>query len=108
MAAMRKFQVEYDGYVQGLTLRYVERDHYGNIKVAKPMEMVDHRSGDRSQPFLVLPDGEESLMQDLMDSLWTCGFRPSKNRHVDEILNSKDQHLDDLRKIAFHSLGISK
>lgn len=35
----------------------------------------------------------------LMDQLWNVGIRPTDNRDRSEVINAKDQHIDDLRLI---------
>lgn len=39
--------------------------------------------------------------QTLMDDLWQCGFRPSAARGGSETLRATENHLQDMRAIAF-------
>lgn len=40
--------------------------------------------------------------QELMDSLWQCGLRPSEGSGSTGALAATERHLADLRQIAFH------
>ena len=46
----------------------------------------------------------EEIAQQLFDDLWDSGFRPKK---PDEYA-AKDEHIEDLRKVAFKLLDIDK
>jgi len=45
-------------------------------------------------------------LQFLMEELWALGIRPENSIDVKNIINAKDSHIDDLRKIAFKGLGV--
>lgn len=49
---------------------------------------------------------EEAQM--LMDSLWQAGLRPSSGEGNTAHMTAKDAHLDDLRRVLFFHLGITK
>jgi hypothetical protein len=67
--------------------------------------------------FNVIPAGEDILepsflleqdqLQAFMDTLWEMGVRPKARRFEAEIA-IKHQHLQDMRKVAFHALGIKE
>lgn len=40
--------------------------------------------------------------QELMDSLWQCGLRPSEGSGSAGALAATERHLADMRQIAFH------
>lgn len=44
--------------------------------------------------------------QQLMDELWRCGIRPVEGMGSAGQAAATEKHLDDMRKIAFHKLGI--
>lgn len=44
--------------------------------------------------------------QQLIDSLWQCGLRPSEGTGSAGSLRATESHLKDMRKIALHSLGL--
>jgi len=45
-------------------------------------------------------------IQCLMDDLWRAGVRPKESRYKSETITAKDNHLLDMRKIAFNKLKI--
>jgi hypothetical protein len=57
------------------------------------------------KPFLEL---EKHNAQKLMDDLWDCGLRPSEGSGSAGALKKTENHLADMRKIAFHKLGIKE
>lgn len=44
--------------------------------------------------------------QQLMDSLWDCGLRPSEGTGSAGALAAVERHLADMKRIAFHALKI--
>lgn len=46
--------------------------------------------------------------QALIDQLWTCGLRPSEGAGSAGSLLATQEHLKDLKKIAFHALKINE
>ena len=44
----------------------------------------------------------------LMDALWNCGIRPSKEAESVGHLSSVQKHLEDMRQIAFKKLSVDK
>jgi hypothetical protein len=59
------------------------------------------------EPTIVCRDGEgKNPFQHLFDSLWQLGFRPPKHDPSGEVIQAKNQNLDDLRKLLFHQLGV--
>lgn len=74
----------------------------------KPIELCMLSNNDlykASSPFLSL---EESSAQKLMDSLWSCGLRPSEGTGSAGAMAAVEKHLLDMQKIAFHILKIKK
>lgn len=51
---------------------------------------------------------EFSVAQELMDSLFSIGIRPTYARDFSEVVSAKDLHIDDLRAITNKLMGISK
>lgn len=61
--------------------------------------------GDYNNDFIKMPMAEfNEFMQGMMDAAYGMGLRPS--RAQDE--RHQKAHLEDMRMIAFHKLGISK
>ena len=46
--------------------------------------------------------------QTLMDDLWNAGLRPTEGTGSAGALRSTHNHLEDMRKIAFHTLNIDR
>ncbi len=46
--------------------------------------------------------------QRLIDSLWTCGLRPTQGRQSEGVTLAQARHLDDMRSIAFAKLKIER
>lgn len=44
--------------------------------------------------------------QELMDGLWACGVRPTEGNGSAGAMRAAERHIEDLRKIAFKTLGI--
>jgi hypothetical protein len=57
-----------------------------------------------SEPFLRLRYEEA---QGLMDELWSCGIRPTEVGSHGE-LGAVKSHLEDMRKMVFHYMGLTK
>lgn len=45
-------------------------------------------------------------VQCLMDDIWSLGIRPTHSQDQKNIIQAKDCHINDLRKIAFKGLGL--
>jgi hypothetical protein len=52
--------------------------------------------------------GAPSQIQHLFNSLWQLGFRPPKHDPSGEVIQAKNENLDDLRTLLFHNLGIER
>ena len=60
--------------------------------------------GDYPEPFMSLDAG---AVQSLMDELWKCGFRPADGMGSAGQLKATQDHLEDMRSIAFQALGVT-
>ena len=67
--------------------------------VVQPLTMSSHKENEYTKPFIRLR-GDEA--QGLMDTLWQSGLRPSTKEPVTGIIEAKDEHIKDLRKVAFN------
>jgi hypothetical protein len=73
-----------------------------------------HNPRDMTQPTMRFPDGENDRpLQHLFDALWNAGFRPPKVGNAseiiqvkDDLIEGKDSHLHDLRRLLFKTVGI--
>ena len=80
-----------------------------NTTLRAQITWVTVDSANSIPPTLSFNDGENvNPMQDLLNALWDAGYRPSKERVVDNdaIIDAKDKNLGDLRIILFSQLGI--
>jgi hypothetical protein len=79
----------------------------GKISVANGFTWSEHEEGG-------LFDGQEGiaqsseLVQALMDRAWEAGFRPAGFSDVKNETAAIKGHLEDMRAIAFHKIGIKK
>ena len=66
--------------------------------MAEPLIMKECAEGIELQPAVTL---EPLAVQQLMDDLWRCGFRPSEGTGSAGQLASVKYHLEDMRKLVF-------
>lgn len=104
-------------YEQGSMRIYAQRTHWDSIEVrmmcyllnnrapavAKGIEFEETKEGDWVEPTMVL--GREEAQQ-LIDELWRAGLRPAEGAGSAGQLASTERHLEDMRQIAFHKLGV--
>lgn len=79
--------------------------HAGYLSIATPAVFKTVPEGELiacSEPLLRLSTEEA---QQLMDELWNCGLRPSEGTGSAGSLRATENHLADMRKIAFDLLG---
>jgi hypothetical protein len=79
-------------------------DYTGALKqrlIAKPIEYIPIPDG-QSEPTAAM---RAEQAQELMDSLWDCGFRPTQGAGSAGQLDAVKYHLEDMRKIAFDQLA---
>ena len=85
---MDVFVLQDDGYVE-------------EVKFTKP----SHSMGTCFKPIVEIDD---IMAQVLMDDLWNCGIRPTEGKGSAGSLTATENHLKDMRMIAFDQLGIDK
>jgi len=102
-----RFHAEYRWDSQKIDLRVIHYHGLGGrvISLAEPlvMKVRDRDSADFVPPALSL---RTATAQNLMDQLWQCGLRPTEGTGSAGSLAATQRHLDDMRVIAFNSLGI--
>lgn len=81
-------------------ISFYGRDVIGNrLRFIKPVELeVKQELGILDEPFMTL---EIDAAQQLMDSLWDCGLRPSEGSGSAGALAATQKHLEDMRKLVF-------
>ena len=73
-------------------------------KYIEPVTWKERESPNQAlKPFLEL---EKHHAQKLMDDLWDCGLRPSEGSGSAGALKKTENHLQDMRIIAFSKLEI--
>lgn len=70
----------------------------GAWKTAAPLTMVDFVAGQEPAPFTSM---HISTAQELMDSLWECGLRPSEGAGSAGALAATERHLKDMQRLVF-------
>ncbi len=88
-------------------LAIVESTESGKTRVAVGFEWREHNEFDRFDNDEGLTRSD-SLIQAVMDRAWEAGFRPSGFTDVKNETTAIKNHLDDMRTVAFHKLGIAK
>lgn len=84
-------------------LLIVQRGHGDTWAVAQPIVMEQkERHGYVEAPSLSISD---TAAQQLMDNLWTIGFRPSEGTGSAGALAATQKHLEDMRKLVFEVSG---
>ena len=74
--------------------------------VVRDLEFDEHEPGTKMlAPLFNLTQKEA---QSLMDNLWLCGLRPSEGTGSAGSLKATQNHLEDMRKIAFHFLEMEE
>lgn len=82
---------------------YLHNDN-GQLSVSDALTMrtVDEGEVPETQPVEL----SIAAAQELMDQLWQVGIRPSEGSGSAGSLKATQEHLEDMRKIAFHQLQI--
>ena len=73
----------------------------GKLSVARAVQMEATEPGACVGPTMRLQMTEA---QELMDSLWQCGLRPSEGTGSAGAMAATERHLADMQKIAFKAL----
>jgi hypothetical protein len=93
---------------QAEELRIMMRERDGSVKMADPLTFRDHTPGEHNPPAIRMDDRESGRgFQSLFDALWFAGYRPAQPLRQDAIIEAKDSHLADLRKVLFSTLGVA-
>ena len=102
--APKPFYVHYDPAWMGYAFHIVGKDPYNGKRYVPKVEWeeVDNTTVVyHAAPFIL----NETELQGLADALWAAGIRPSATKQ-EVNLKSLENHIADLRKIAFKSLEI--
>lgn len=95
---MFKVQAERRPWSTDIEILLMERREDGTKSVALPSVFVEREPGHAVQPTWTL---SHQAAQDLMDELWRAGLRPTEGRGSAGSLKATQDHLQDMREIAF-------
>jgi len=93
-----KIRACFSGGWGGIELRLFKND-----KVAKDIVYKKTEIGRYIEPVEILTKDQAQV---LMDDLWTAGIRPTEGSGSAGSLKATQDHLEDMRKIAFNRLKI--
>ncbi len=88
---------------QPFVLHVYAKGSPGKVAVGQPIVMTEQNEAERIEPTAMV---SREAAQQLMDELYMAGLRPSSEARRQDVVQSKDEHLSDLRKIAFKALKI--
>lgn len=94
-----KINAQLANYHRWVELRFFDDEH-GKFLVAKPLELVEEDEFIYTEPTARLRQNEA---QELMDSLWQCGLRPSEGSGSAGALAATQKHLEDMRTLVFET-----
>lgn len=104
----KHFYVNYEPYNLGYGVYIVGKNQYDPADTYKAeLKLVKLDKTERAAYQPPAMDLQEVEIQNLMEALWAAGIRP---KAVQQEINLKnlENHIEDLRKIAFHTLDIQK
>lgn len=105
---LRAWMEPYCGGAHRYIALLVESRGPAGFSIGQPIvlrKMKPEEDGYGPAPTLRISSGSA---QQLMDDLWNCGLRPSEGSGSAGQLASVQKHLDDMRRISFHKLGLDK
>ena len=70
----------------------------GVATYAQPLEFAPRNECASTEPFLRL---DYTAAQELIDSLWQCGLRPTEAAGSAGSLRATERHLEDMRRLVF-------
>lgn len=83
---------------------YIFEQTNGRISICEDIIMRTLEEGQLANPKITL---RESQAQQLMDDLWNAGIRPTSAKIHEGTVEAINRHLEDMRKISGHKLGIT-
>ena len=102
-----RFYTEYSLHCQGMATYIMRRDPENRMETTQiaRLEWKDADPNYRADPTLIC---QPETMQHLFNAMWELGFRPTGPQKPDAIIEAKDAHLSDLRKLLFTSFGVKE
>jgi len=89
----------------GIMLHFYERQQNGDISLLSGLQFTTVKEGESVEPqeSIVMP---LETAQELIDSLWQCGLRPSEGSGSAGSLKATENHLKDLQTLSWRLLSI--
>ncbi len=100
---MMRFFCERRDYGMYIAL-FCAEDRQNGTWIAKPLEFERHDPHTLNDAPMMRLEPEDA--QRLADELWAAGIRPTQGKQSEGVTGAQAKHLDDMRTIAFHKLGI--
>lgn len=88
------------------TSLYIQKSEDGQDYMAEINWVPYKDATDKESTLKLFRDESEVVLQHLMDSLWGQGVRPS-DIGTPGHLAATQHHLQDMRKLAFHVIGVT-
>ena len=87
-----------EDWSDGISIYMRQRTVGNGACVAAPVTLVKAKEGDFIEPMLRI---EIQAAQQLIDELWQCGLRPTEGTGSAGSLKATENHLADMKRIAF-------
>jgi hypothetical protein len=97
-----------ENYSGGVALMAMRRDADGK-QYAGEIQWREIQLGEMPRPtmqFHRMMTNDTEALQQLADSLWECGFRPSQTLGTAGEKQALERHLQDFRALAAHALKV--
>jgi hypothetical protein len=75
------------------------------LRRLEPADFIPIEEGYEPESTFII---DNTVAQELMDDLWNCGLRPSEGAGSAGAMLAVQEHLKDMRHIAFTKLGLDK
>lgn len=92
-------------YSNSIALYFYEKAQDGKVSYVSNLVMTTAEEGQAFEPSNALTIPRETA-QELMDSLWQCGLRPSEGSGSAGSLRATQDHLRDLQEISRRLLSM--
>ncbi len=106
---MKKFYLQKEDYF-GRDIRVFYREQHGNSGHAYAQSVTMKYIADEDAQGQIMPAMmtiTPECAQNLMDSLWDLGFRPSEGTGSAGAMAATQKHLEDMRKLVFSPSSVS-
>ena len=105
MARELRAHAEPKWYSNSIALYFYEKAQGGKVSYVSNLVMTTAEEGQAIEPSDALTIPHETA-QELMDSLWQCGLRPSEGSGSAGALKATENHLKDMQELSRRLLGM--